>query len=104
MATKEEIKRRVEELSMETVKNVYSGKAYKCCCGCSGIHRYNSRFAKDKFERASVNDRQVKRVINILKAHAADEVSLFDLDDDCYGGRWYVALTLGDRQYIAYTH
>jgi hypothetical protein len=90
---KKATQKRIDGLSLETVTKVYSGKAGKCCCGCSGTHRYNSRFAKDAYERSSVNDRQVKRVINLMKANA-------QYIEDFGNG---VSLELGGRLYCAYT-
>lgn len=97
MLNKKEYIDRIESLSLENVKSVYSGKPGKCCCGCSGIHRYNARFAKDDYERSSVSDRFVKRVINVLKENALGYTpSDVDLD------RTYVAAVVGNKVYIAY--
>jgi hypothetical protein len=97
MLNKKEYIDRIESLSLENVKSVYSGKPGKCCCGCSGIHRYNARFAKDDYERSRVSDRFVKRVINVLKKNApVYDPDANDLD------RTYVAAVVENRLYVAY--
>jgi len=64
-------------LTSAMVTRVYSGKAGKCCCGCSG--KYSSSPA------------QVKRVLNLL---ASAEKREFDAS--------YVAADIDQRTYIAY--
>ncbi len=68
-------------ISIENVKQVYSGKDGKCCCGCAGKH--------------STDQKQKTRIINILnKANPAD------IDRDANGV--YAATVIGNRLYIAY--
>jgi len=66
-------------LDLAQVKSVYTGKPGKCCCGCSGIHRY----AKAHRDWASknrgytvkddeINDKHVKKVVNVINANIAD--------------------------------
>jgi hypothetical protein len=82
---------------MDNVRNVYSGKPGKCCCGCAGIHRYNAKFATDDYECKNTNDRFVKKVINILKKNASSYIpSDVDLDEN------YVAAIVGNKLYVAY--
>lgn len=85
-------KEQVAALSTETVRSVYSGKAHKCCCGCSGIHRHNSRFPK-KYEHQVDNDRQVKKVIAIIQANAERAQH--------FGGG--ISVELCEKLYCAYT-
>lgn len=44
------------------VYKVYSGKAYKCACGCSGKYSYTERGAKEHNPgyEPNVNERSVK--------------------------------------------
>ncbi len=68
-------------ISIENVKQVYSGKDGKCCCGCAGKH--------------STDQKQKTRIVNILnKANPAD------IDMDANGV--YAATVIGNRLYIAY--
>ena len=32
-------------VEVDKVVSVYSGRAHKCCCGCSGKHTYASEYA-----------------------------------------------------------
>ncbi len=61
--------------TIDQVMSVYSGKAGKCYCGCSGNHRYarahREAAGKDRGYAVSddeVNDTQVKKVFNLVKA------------------------------------
>jgi hypothetical protein len=76
-------------LTRDNIICVYSGKANACCCGCSGTYRYNSKHidagSKDRGYQVSqdeVNDKQVLRVLNIMKknSHLLEE----DLDDNLF--------------------
>lgn len=69
-------------ISIENVKQVYSGKDGKCCCGCSGTH--------------STDDKQKTRIVNILNK-AAKAGNLMDTVDDTYA-----ATVIGKRLYVAY--
>jgi hypothetical protein len=85
-------------LTIDQIASVYSGKP-GCCCGCNGNHRYASGHrewaSKNRgyeVEDSDINDRQVKKVFNLLLANA-DQVDtsnadhlFIDLD-----GRWYIA-------------
>lgn len=55
------------------IASVYSGKAGKCCCGCSGKHYYSSAHAEwseknrgYSIDPKEINDKQVKRIANII--------------------------------------
>ena len=54
---------RIANMTTDDVQSVYSGKP-GCCCGCSGIHRYNSKYAVDGED---INDKQVKKVLGIIR-------------------------------------
>lgn len=86
------------DLQIDDVLSVYSGKNGACCCGCSGTHSYNSKY-KDLGTKSrgyevrdeELNDRQVKRVLNIIKK--ADKVD---------GDYNYIATVVKNRLYIVY--
>jgi hypothetical protein len=68
---------RIVALTPASVVSVYSGKAGKCCCGCSGSHRYNSAnilLGADRrgygVDKGEVNDSQVAKVIRLVKENA----------------------------------
>jgi hypothetical protein len=62
------------ETTVDDVMSVYSGINGRCCCGCSGNHRYNSKHVKVaskhrgyKVTPEEVSDRTVKMILNKLK-------------------------------------
>jgi hypothetical protein len=92
-------------IDLNKVVSVYSGKEGKCCCGCSGNHRYASqhvKFAsKDRGYDVSadeVNDKQVRKVVKLILSTPMGDIRATDK----FGGtRTYVA-TVNGRWYIAY--
>lgn len=93
----------IDQIKLEDVKSVYSGKDGHCCCGCSGNHRYASahaaRAGKERgyaIDAHEINDKQVRRVFHILKEHSADaEYSTFV-------GSAHASVVIGARLYIVY--
>jgi hypothetical protein len=85
-----------ETLQTDDVVSVYSGKAYACCCGCSGKYWYNSKY-KDfgnkirgyPIEDEEVSDRNVKRILNIVKKAENIEEDLGCISTTV-GKRWYI--------------
>ncbi len=69
-------------ITIENVKQVYSGRDGMCCCGCSGKH--------------STDDKQKTRIVNILNK-AAKAGNLLDTIDDTYA-----ATVIGKRLYVVY--
>lgn len=64
-------------ISIENVKQVYSGKDGKCCCGCAGKH--------------SEDQKQKTRIVNILNK-----------DENMKVEDTYAYTVIGNRLYIAY--
>ena len=69
-----DVKKLLAAVTLDKVMSVYSGKAGKCYCGCSGNHRYASaHLAVAGLDRGypiegdEVNDRQVKKVLKIVQ-------------------------------------
>lgn len=78
----------------DSIESVYSGKDGKCCCGCAGTHRYNSKHARHDHERDSINDKQVAKVLRVVQ----DGVALGETTvEDTHAWR-----VVGTRLYIAY--
>jgi len=71
------------KIKIETVASVYSGKAGRCCCGCSGNHRY-----------ASAHAAHVKMLVNKLNKADAKELT--------HDNPVYVSMERGGRLYVAY--
>ena len=84
------------------VTRVYSGRADRCMCGCSGTYRVASAcraWCEEAhgrlFDDNEVNDTQVTRVVNrILKADP----------DVLHHGDHHVSFADGNRVYVAYFH
>lgn len=88
----------IQSLTSTDVLSVYSGRNGRCCCGCSGTHSYlaaNRRAAsKDRgytVDDDEINDRQVVRVLNIIKRSLAVED-----DGSC------LSTVICDRLYVVY--
>jgi hypothetical protein len=87
-------------LTTDQVVTVYSGRAGKCCCGCAGNHRVNSKHAALATERRGyahdpkdVNDRQVAKVLGLVRANAKDAEA----------GMGNFSVVLENRLYVVYT-
>lgn len=90
----------VHNITTDQVRSVYSGRANHCACGCAGLHRYNSKYvAEASVHRGypvspkEVNDKQITRVLNAVKKHAAD----IDVNEE-----EFVSVTVRNRMYIVY--
>jgi len=90
----------VLNLKTDDIFSVYSGKAGKCCCGCSGKHYVNPLRQKEAeagrgyaYDAGQVSRAQVTRILGLLQADPGG----------CEVESNYVALTIGGRIYIAYT-
>jgi hypothetical protein len=75
----------IQGLRLEDVMSVYSGRDGACACGCSGKHRYASKYrdiatANRGYEVTDeeVNDRQVERILKLVQD--AGEEAEFDGD------------------------
>lgn len=84
----------------ETTVSVYSGKDGKCCCGCAGTHRYNSRHvatgsANRGYEVTAdeINDAQVTRVLRTIAEGVASGLEFGDN---------HVARVVNGRLFVAY--
>lgn len=69
--------KQIASLTPSDIISVYSGKAGKCCCGCSGIHRYNSAYVTEASKRrgypvrkSEINDVHLKKVLKIIQTLA----------------------------------
>jgi hypothetical protein len=83
----------IASITKDQIVSVYSGRAGKCCCGCSGKYWYSSRHSQTAATRNTpVSDRQVARVLGIIQRHASDAHLL----------RNCVSLQIGNRLYNAY--
>lgn len=89
----------MEAIKVEDVKQVYSGKDGKCCCGCAGKHYFPSALAeavsKSHGYQVTASDSMVRRVVNIINQN----LTLAEQNGEY---REYVEVVLGSRLYIAY--
>lgn len=90
-------------IDLSAVHHVYSGKDGKCCCGCSGTHRYLAAYREEESKRRGyaidddeLNDRQVKKVCDLLQSAAEQGTSVVHDEGD------HVWTVVGSRIYIAY--
>lgn len=81
------------------VTSVYSGKANRCCCGCSGKHYYKNETRElagknrgYEIEDEEISDSMVKRIIKKIQ----ENISISENMDTC------ISIELGERLYIAY--
>lgn len=101
--TREEQTAAIKAIKLRQVIGVYSGKDGRCCCGCSGNHRYPSKYVR-RAERNrgyaispdEINDKQVARVLRLIQenAHAAE------YSDGIIST--LASIVIGTRVYIAY--
>lgn len=69
-----EVAKLLESVTPAQVMSAYEGRAGKCYCGCAGNHRYASKHREVAgvnrgyaISDDEVNDRQVKKVLRIVK-------------------------------------
>ena len=91
-------------VTTDQVMSVYSGKL-GCACGCRGKHSYNSKhvaaagtYRGYEVKPNEINDRQVTRVLNTLKANAAD----VEVTAPKQGFSGHYAFYTDNRMYIVY--
>jgi hypothetical protein len=95
----EEIK--IEEIRVEDVLKVYSGKNGKCMCGCAGKYTYRKTTQEIGGEKRGypvtddeVSDRAVKTILN--KINAGIREGLAERESD------HIAVVVDKRIYVAY--
>jgi hypothetical protein len=96
------MKQNLQNLTEKDIISVYSGINGKCCCGCSGNHRYNPDYVKEasKLRGYDVGPEEtnlvmIKKVLNILK-NVDLTSSDVEYDDDCFSA------VVHNRLYVAY--
>ena len=86
-------------VTVDQVRSVYSGRNGKCCCGCSGKHRYARAYRQEASQNRGypvgdeeVNDLQVAKIIRIIN------------ENDPQGGPGSASIWAvnGNRLYVAY--
>ena len=95
-------------LTIDAIRSAYSGARGKCCCGCSGNHRYASAHVDEatknrgySIDPDEVSDRYVKTVFNKIKKNFEEGVSDACLTvSKAFGA--HIALSLGNRMHILY--
>lgn len=98
-------------LQFDDVMSVYSGKAHKCCCGCSGKHTYSSQYrdvvSKQRgyeIDDDEVSDRTVKLIMSKINRYVVEDPASFKifLPTESSLGSGYYHFDTGERWYIAY--
>ena len=90
----------IATISTDKVASVYSGIDGRCCCGCAGNHSYNSKYANIGLQLRGypikpeeVSDRNVTRILNVLKKSSLDQINIQDS---------YISTIIGKRIYVVY--
>jgi hypothetical protein len=90
----------MDQINVNDVASVYSGKSHTCYCGCAGTHTYNPAHVewagKNRgyaIESTEVNLKTVKRIVNKLNK-SFSELSV--IDDKIF------TLTVGNHDYTVY--
>jgi hypothetical protein len=80
--------KKLQDLTVDDVIQVYSGQDGKCCCGCSGKHTYNPNLLDLANEshgglltESDCNIRTVKMILNKLKKAELDGEKIEDEDE-----------------------
>lgn len=99
----------IEKLRFEDIDSVYSGKAGRCCCGCSGTHWYPKRnFGEGKALRGydigldECSDRAVKVALGKVKRAARETPGLVTICFQEYSGGDHIAYETKNRLTILY--
>jgi hypothetical protein len=94
----------INDVSEANILSVYSGKPDGCRCECGGTYRYYSanRLEAERrngyaLEDSDINDRQVRKVLALLKQNA-DQVERIN----GLGGETIFDVTLNGRAYTVY--
>ena len=94
-------------LTIDAIRSVYSGARGKCCCGCSGNHRYASAHVDEStkirgydIDSNEVSDRSVKTVFSKIIKNFEEGVSDAYLWISEFGN--HIALSHGNRTYVLY--
>lgn len=76
---------RIDEVKLENVVSVYSGRVNACCCGCAGKHTYATAHRDFGGESRGypvkddeVSDRGVKTIFKKMAELGARDVTAFD--------------------------
>jgi hypothetical protein len=82
----------IKALTLDKITAAYSGKAGKCCCGCSG-HHYHAKNHGDYRGGGTKNDlRQIARIFKLVQQAAVDGFAI-EIDSTFASatveGRWY---------------
>ncbi len=93
----------IQDVTVDNVMSVYSGRPHTCCCGCAGKHTYNSKHVKVasrdrgyKVTPAEIGDRTVALVLNKLKRNSTC------IDMYPHGAYNFFSGIVGNRLYVVY--
>lgn len=75
-------------LNIENIKSVYVGQSGKCCCGCAGMHTYNTEG----------NEEAIRRVIRNIECNIEDAEECEDHIFVEIDGRLFIAYFNGAAQ------
>lgn len=90
----------INDIQVDDVISVYSGKDGACCCGCSGKHTYHPKYIGDtrvrgyKIDKEECNLRTIKMILNKIKKNIDPQETIQ------MGGEIFTII--GKRLYVAY--
>ena len=99
------------KIEIADVMKVYSGKAYKCACGCAGKYHYAtahraiaSKGRGYEVQNDELGDKMIKRVVNKVNAVLAmDEAGQKAWELEFTGDGQYIGVVEeGRRSYVVY--
>jgi hypothetical protein len=98
----------LNNLTINSIRSVYSGARGKCCCGCSGNHRYASAHVDESTKNrgydvdpSEVSDRSVKTVFSKIIKNFEEGVSdAYLYVSESFGS--HITLFHGNRTYVLY--
>ena len=90
------------KIDISKVRQVYSGKDGKCCCGCAGKHTYASAFREEcsksrgyPVEDEDISDRTVRMIVKKVQAQ-------IDIGNIQYEKKDFISTVIGERLYVVY--
>ena len=96
----------ITNVTPNEVQSVYSGINGKCCCGCSGKHKYARQYRElagqhrgYEIHDNEINDGSITRILNILKNHVS---SVEQYTPPKKFGRPHYSVVVNNRLYVVY--
>lgn len=100
LTPEQQVQEKIQALTLDMIQSAYSGKAHLCRCGCAGTYYYNGKHVEAASKTRGyavtleeISDKQVTRILNVIKKNVADAEILNDI---C------ASVDIGKRTYTVY--